>query len=90
MTSCVGAVIVSAGRGKRLARGDKAVLNLAGKPLFCRALAAFCGMKTIKEIVLVLRKDNFSLAKNFISSGYCKNKRLILVEGGARRADAVF
>ena len=90
MTSCVGAVIVSAGSGKRLARGDKAVLNLAGKPLFYRALAAFCGIKTIKEIVLVLRKDNFPLAKKFISSKDCKGKRIILVEGGAKRADSVF
>ncbi len=90
MVSCVGAVIVSAGSGKRLAMGDKAVLNLAGKPLFYRALEAFCGVKAIKEIVLVLRKDNFPLAKKFISSNGCKGKRIILVEGGAKRADSVF
>lgn len=90
MVSCVGAVIVSAGSGKRLARGDKAVLNLAGKPLFYRALEVFCSVKAIKEIVLVLRKDNFPLAKKFISSKGCKGKRIILVEGGAKRADSVF
>jgi len=86
----VGVVIVSAGRGTRLAKGDKAVLKLAGKPLFYKALAVFRSIKAIREIILVLRKDNFSLAKKFISSLNKQGKRIILVEGGEKRADSVF
>lgn len=81
----VGAVIVSAGKGRRLAKGDKAVLKLAGKPLFCRSLFCFEGIKAVKEIVLVLRKENFSLAARYI-----KGKKVTLAEGGSKRADSVF
>lgn len=81
----VGVVIVSAGKGKRLARGDKAILKLEGKPLFCKSLSTFKGIKEIEEIVLVLRKSNFTLAKKCI-----KAKNITLVEGGVKRADSVF
>jgi 2-C-methyl-D-erythritol 4-phosphate cytidylyltransferase len=80
-----GAVIVSAGRGKRLAKGDKALLNLGGEPLFSRALKTFTAIKEIREIVLVLRKSNFSLAKKFVTG-----KKVSLTEGGTKRADSVF
>ncbi len=81
----VGVVIVLAGKGKRLAKGDKAALSLDRKPLFCKALTAFKGIKGVKEIALVLRKSNFSLARKFI-----KDENVTLVEGGAERADSVF
>ena len=90
MAACAGVVIVSAGRGRRLAKGDKAVLKLDGKPLFHKALGVFRGVKVIREIILVLRKDNFSLAKKFISSLNKEGKKIILVEGGEKRADSVF
>jgi len=85
MASKVGVVIVSAGKGKRLAKGDKATLRLSGKPLFCKALLTFKSIKGIEEIVLVLRKENFPLAKKQI-----KTKFITLAEGGAKRADSVF
>lgn len=85
MVSKVGVVIVSAGKGKRLAKGDKATLRLSGKPLFCKSLNTFKSIKGIKEIMLVLRKSNFTLAKKHI-----KGKSISLVEGGAKRADSVF
>ena len=81
----VGVVIVSAGKGERLAKGDKATLRLSGKPLFCKSLNTFKSIKGIKEIVLVLRKSNFALAKKQI-----KSKNITLVEGGTKRADSVF
>jgi len=85
MASKVGVVIVSAGKGKRLAKGDKATLKLSGKPLFCKSLNTFKSIKGIKEIVLVLRRSNFALAKKHI-----KGKNTSLVEGGKKRADSVF
>ena len=90
MAAYAGAVIVSAGRGMRLAKGDKAVLKLGGKPLFYKALVVFRNIKAIREIILVLRKDNFSLARKFISSLNKEGKRIVLVEGGEKRADSVF
>ena len=93
MVSGVGVVIVSAGEGKRFKK-DKATLRLSGKPLFCKSLNTFKSIKEIKEIVLVLRKSNFTLAKKHISSkgGFAlggKAKFVSLVEGGAKRADSV-
>jgi len=85
MASKVGVVIVSAGKGKRLKRRDKAILKLENKPLFCKSLSTFKNIKGIKEIVLVLRKENFPLAKKYI-----KAKFITLVEGGVKRADSVF
>jgi len=81
----VGAVIVCAGKGKRLKGIDKAILFLKGKPLFFHVVKLFLGLKEIKEIVLVIRKNHFSLAKRII-----KNKKVKLAKGGTRRRDSVY
>lgn len=80
----VGVVIVCAGKGKRLGKIDKAVLPVAGKPLFYRAVNIFKEVKQVKEIALVLRKKHFSLAKKII-----KDKRVKFIEGGRIRQDSV-
>jgi len=85
MASKVGVVVVSAGKGRRLVKGDKAALRLSGKPLFCKTLSTFKSIEGIREIALVLRKENFPLAKKHI-----KSKNITLVEGGVKRADSVF
>ncbi|MFH1519660.1 MAG: 2-C-methyl-D-erythritol 4-phosphate cytidylyltransferase [Candidatus Omnitrophota bacterium] len=85
MASGIGVVIVAAGRGMRLAKGDKAVLKLEGEPLFYKSLKTFQSIKSIKEIVLVLRKSNFPLARKNI-----KGNNITLVAGGAKRTDSVF
>lgn len=77
-------IIVCAGTGKRLGKIDKAVLPLAGKPLFYHTFCAFALMKTIDQIILVLRKKHFALARKLIS-----DPRLCLVEGGLQRKDSV-
>ncbi len=77
-------VIVCAGKGQRLKNQDKASLVLADKPIFYHSFDAFADFGQIKEIVLVLRKAHFGLAKMFI-----KDKRLKLVEGGEERKDSV-
>ncbi len=83
MSSSTGIVIVCAGRGRRLG-ADKAAIKLQGKPLFYHTYKLFKNLKAIKQIVIVLRRKNFPLAKKFI-----KDKRVSLVEGGARRQDSV-
>ncbi|MCK9614725.1 MAG: 2-C-methyl-D-erythritol 4-phosphate cytidylyltransferase [Candidatus Omnitrophica bacterium] len=84
MPSNVGAVIVCAGKGKRLG-ADKAAIKLEGKPLFYHTYKLFKDIKAIKQIVIVLRKKNFTLAQKLI-----KDKRVSLAEGGVRRQDSVF
>lgn len=81
----VGVVIVCAGRGKRLGKQDKAVLSLDGKPLFYHSVDLFGKIKEINQIVLVLKKKNFSLAKKVIN-----DKKIILVAGGKQRKDSVY
>ncbi len=81
----VGVVIVCAGRGLRLKKGDKATLSLADKPLFYHAVNIFKNIKEVNQIALVLRKKNFALAKNLID-----DRRVILVEGGPKRKDSVY
>ncbi len=83
----IGAIIVCAGKGRRLGR-EKASLFLDKKPLFYYSLKAFLETKEIKEIVLVLQKKHFPLAKRFIS---CFSRKIIkLTEGGRERSDSVY
>jgi len=82
----VAAIIVCAGRGKRLGAGtDKAVVTLGGRPLFYHAVTLFQSAREIKEIVVVLRKKNFALAKRLFGPA----SRMRLVEGGRERQDSV-
>jgi len=80
----VGAVIVCAGKGKRLG-ADKAAIKLRGKPLFYHTYKLFKDIKEIKQIIIVLREKNFKLAQKLI-----KDKRVSFVPGGRRRQDSVF
>ena len=77
MTFRAGAVIVCAGKGKRLGKIDKTLLKLEGDPLFYHTFQAFRKIKDIKQIVLVLRRQYVPIAKKLI-----KDKRVIFVEGG--------
>jgi len=81
----LGVVIVCAGSGARLKNRDKSVLKLAGRPLFLHSLKVFKSLKAVKQIVLVLQKRNFSLARKTISSS-----RVTLASGGLRRQDSVY
>ena len=54
MTDTVGAVIVAAGSGTRMAGADKLFTEVAGRPLLAHAIAAFEECAAIDRIVLVL------------------------------------
>lgn len=84
MTFNAGVVVVCAGIGKRLGVKDKAKLDLGGKPLFYHAVKVFSKIKDIRQIILVLRKDNFPLAKEII-----RDKKVTFTQGGVRRCDSV-
>ncbi|MCP4652785.1 MAG: 2-C-methyl-D-erythritol 4-phosphate cytidylyltransferase [Candidatus Omnitrophica bacterium] len=79
----VGAIIVCAGKGKRLGV-DKPIVKIKGKPLFYHTFRAFDSHRGIKQIALVLRKEHIEQAKKII-----KNKKVLFVEGGALREESV-
>ncbi|MFO8052410.1 MAG: 2-C-methyl-D-erythritol 4-phosphate cytidylyltransferase [Candidatus Omnitrophota bacterium] len=79
----VAAVIVCAGLGKRIGL-PKANIFLAGKPLFFYSFKTFSAISQIKQIILVLQKKHFKVAKRFIS-----DKRIDLVEGAKTRKQSV-
>ncbi|MFH1772258.1 MAG: 2-C-methyl-D-erythritol 4-phosphate cytidylyltransferase [Candidatus Omnitrophota bacterium] len=81
----VGAVIVCAGKGKRLGTRDKAVLSLANKPLFYHTCKKFSSISKINQIILVLRRNNFAIAKKLI-----KDPKVLFVQGGKERKDSVY
>jgi 2-C-methyl-D-erythritol 4-phosphate cytidylyltransferase len=82
----IGLVLACAGRGRRLKETkDKALINLGGKPLFYHSFKVFSQVKRIKQIVIVLRKRYFTLARRYVP-----DSKVILVEGGRRRQDSVY
>ena len=79
------AIVVCAGKGERLKGFDKATLKLGGKPLFYHAVSKFAKLADIKQVVLVLQKSNFNIARKTL-----KSKKVTLVEGGRERNDSVY
>lgn len=79
----VAAVIVGAGFGKRIGK-SKASILLEKKPLFYYSLQAFLASGKISQVVLVLQKKHFKIAKKFITG-----KKVVLAEGGQTRKDSV-
>ncbi|MDD5070113.1 MAG: IspD/TarI family cytidylyltransferase, partial [Candidatus Omnitrophica bacterium] len=80
----IGVIIVAAGLGRRMGKGDKSIISLSGKPLFFYAVNTFLKVASIKEVVLVLRKKNFPLAKKLFFGS-----KVVFVKGGKERADSV-
>lgn len=81
----VGVIIVCAGEGKRLGRIDKAKLKLNGILLFLHTVEVFLKIKSVKQIVLVLRKKDLTLARRKIN-----DSRVTLAEGGKQRKNSVY
>ncbi|MCF7886791.1 MAG: 2-C-methyl-D-erythritol 4-phosphate cytidylyltransferase [Candidatus Omnitrophica bacterium] len=79
----VAAVIVCAGFGKRIGQ-PKANILLAGKPLFYYSLKTFLDISQIDQVILVLQKKHFKIARKFISE-----RRVDLTEGAKTRKQSV-
>lgn len=77
------AVIVCAGWGRRMGK-SKAEVLLNGKPLFWHSLEVFLTLGQIKQVVLVLQKKHFQLAKKFI-----KSSKVVLAQGSVTRRGSV-
>lgn len=85
----VAAIIVAAGQGKRMGeKMPKQYLMLGGKPVLYYTLRRFLEMNLCKEIVLVVRKQDYKYCqKNIIEKYHLPSIRL--VEGGKERQDSV-
>jgi 2-C-methyl-D-erythritol 4-phosphate cytidylyltransferase len=84
----VGAVIVAAGSGSRMAGADKLFTEVAGRPLLAHAIAPFQECASIERIVLVMMPLNLKRGRELVERhGFSKVAEL--VNGGARRQDSV-
>jgi 2-C-methyl-D-erythritol 4-phosphate cytidylyltransferase len=88
MPETVGAVIVAAGSGMRMASADKLFTEVAGKPLLAHAIAPFQECASIDRIVVVMAPLNLKRGRDLMER-YGFSKTSALVKGGERRQDSV-
>ncbi len=89
----VGAIIVAAGRGERMAGEDKIWASLASpdgqaRPLLAYSVDAFQRCAAIDRIALVLAADALDRGRAFVRE-QAFDKVCAVVAGGARRQDSV-
>jgi 2-C-methyl-D-erythritol 4-phosphate cytidylyltransferase len=88
MTNTLGAIIVAAGSGTRMAGRDKLFTEVAGRPLLAYAIAPFDDSALVSRIVLVTSQLNLKRGRDLVDrEGFSKVEAL--VQGGARRQDSV-
>jgi len=78
-------VLLAAGQGKRLGRGNKALLDLAGEPLLARVMRTCRNAPSVGEIIVVMNSSDIdSLAHNW---GFhpAENGADQIVSGGKER-----
>lgn len=84
------AIIVAAGKGKRMKRNsNKVFLPLLGKPMIYHTLKAFHDCSLIDNIIIAARKENIQKMKS-IKTEYNFNKIRDIVAGGLERQDSVY
>jgi len=85
------AIIVAAGKGKRMGADiNKVYLPLGGKPVIVHTLEAFCHIRQIDEIVVVLSAEDMDYFKKEIANRYNFSKPIFTVEGGMERQISVY
>jgi len=83
----VGAVIVAAGRGRRMAGVDKLLAPLAGRPLLAHTLTAFQACPSVERVALVMARDRVEEGRGLVRAhGF--DKVAAVCEGGERRQDS--
>ena len=85
-TQYCGAVIVAAGSASRMGGIDKVMASLGGEPMILRTVRAFEDCETVKEIVIVTRKDLMGPIAE-LCSGFTKIRSV--VQGGSSRQESV-
>lgn len=88
MSDSVGAVIVAAGSGTRMAGGDKLFTEVAGRPLLAHAIAPLQECTAVGRMVLVMAPLNLKRGRELVEQhGFTKVSTL--TKGGERRQDSV-
>lgn len=83
-----GAVIVAAGSASRMGGIDKVMADIGGQPMVLHTIRAFQETETIREIVVVTRKDLIAPIMELCNRNKMDKVKLI-VEGGASRQESV-
>jgi len=84
----VGAVIVAAGKGKRMGGVDKMFALLGGKPVLARVIDTFQRCESVDQIVLVVTEENLERCQQLVAEqGW--SKVTDVCAGGRRRQDSV-
>ena len=87
----VSAIIVAAGEGARMkGKMRKQYLNLSGRPVLAYSIIAFDSCSLIKDIFIVVPKEDIEYCQNKILSLLDLKKSIKLVPGGAKRQDSVY
>jgi len=85
-----GVILAAAGEGRRLgSRLPKALVPLAGTPLFLHALRTFAALPFVREIAVVLPAEWVDRIRKQLGRRLETLKVTTLVPGGARRQDSV-
>ena len=85
------AIIVAAGRGRRMQSGTpKQYLPLAGRPVLAHTIDAFSACRKIDRIVVVAARQDFERFEKNVLPAVRDDKPPILVEGGMHRGDSVY
>ncbi|HYF00480.1 MAG TPA: 2-C-methyl-D-erythritol 4-phosphate cytidylyltransferase, partial [Planctomycetota bacterium] len=84
----VGVILAAAGEGRRLGhRLPKALVPLAGKPLFLHSLETFIRLTFVREVAVVLPAEWIDRIRRRHLDGL--RKVVAVVPGGKRRQDSV-
>ena len=87
----VSAIIVAAGQGTRMqGQQRKQYLSVGGIPILARTLAIFDRCDRIKQIILVIPRDDFSFCQKNIVEPAGLTRKIITVPGGTHRQESVF
>ena len=72
------AILLCAGKSKRVNDFDKSIIKLNNKPIFFHSIEKLLYSKKIKKTVIVASKENNEFIKNYLSSLNLKNIEVIL------------
>jgi len=88
MSEAVGAIIVAAGSGTRMAGLDKLFTEVAGRPMLAHAIAPFEECELVGRIVLVLAAEKVLRGRELVEAQAFSKVRNV-VAGGVQRQDSV-
>ena len=86
MADEAGAVIVAAGRSRRMGGVDKLLAPLAGRPVLAHSIATFVEHPSVHSVVVVVSEANQAEVEDLLGD---IAPSAIVVLGGARRRDSV-